>query len=270
MVYLELHRDNTHLLKITGDLAERFDADVIGISASQPLQLVYSSGALTGEIVELDRMEISKGMEVAESQFRAALGPRARRVEWRSRIADDPPADYVTRQARSADLIISGVEQSGSFFGSPRCVNTSDLVMQAGRPVLIIPPQVKELVANNVVFGWKETREARHAIVDALPFLQTTKRTVVVEVADSEGLSEARTNVDDVVTWLKQRGVPAVGIASPVTGNEAVRLEAIAEREGADLIVAGAYGHSRFREWVLGGVTYDLLLRANICTLVSH
>ena len=73
-----------------------------------------------------------------------------------------------------------------------------------------------------------------------------------------------------VVNWLKRDGITAEAVASLSTGDDAARLDGIASDQAADIIVAGAYGHSRLREWALGGVTKDLLLRAGRCSFVSH
>ncbi len=77
-------------------------------------------------------------------------------------------------------------------------------------------------------------------------------------------------HLEDVAGWLKRHRVAAEIIASASTGNDPARLQAIAREQNADLVVAGAYGHSRLRELVLGGVTKDMLLRSGRCTFLSH
>ena len=77
----------------------------------------------------------------------------------------------------------------------------------------------------------------------------------VVEVAAEEDLADARERVADVAHWLSGHGIVADALASASTGEDARALNAIAHSQGANLIVAGAYGHSRLREWALGGVT---------------
>jgi nucleotide-binding universal stress UspA family protein len=91
---------------------------------------------------------------------------------------------------------------------------------------------------------------------------------VVVEIAAEDGLAEARTHTDDVVDWLKRHRVVAESLVPIATGDDALQLNEIVQ-EG-DIIVAGAYGHSRMREWAFGGVTRDILLRGRHCALVSH
>ena len=94
-----------------------------------------------------------------------------------------------------------------------------------------------------------------------MPLLKRADHVVVVEIAGEEELAAARTHVEDVVGWLERHGVVAEALACRSSGDEATRLSNIAQEQDADLIVAGAYGHSRLHEWVLGGVTRDLLLR---------
>ena len=269
MVHLELGRSNAGLLQITGDLAERFHASVIGIAACQPMQIVYGDGFISGDIYEQDRQELDKEMKAAEAEFRSALQTRAVTLEWRSTVMFTLLSDYLAREARSADLIITGIA-SGDLFDSSRSVSTGDLVMRAGRPVLVVPSAASKVKLDRVVVGWKDTREARRAVSDALPLLKGASHVAVVEIAVEAELAAARTQIEDVAGWLHRHGIKAECLTSPSTGDDATALYAVAQDQGADLIVAGAYGHSRLREWALGGVTRDLLLRANWCSLLSH
>jgi nucleotide-binding universal stress UspA family protein len=269
MVHLELGHLNGGLLQIAGDLAERFHAGVIGIAACQPMQIAYGDGYVPGDFIEQDREEIEREIKTAEAEFRSALQTRVGTLEWRSTAMFASLADYLAREARSADLLITGVA-SPALLDASRRVNTGDLVMQVGRPVLIVPAAAAKVKLERVVIGWTDTRETRRAALDALPLLKKVAHVTVVEIAAEEQLASARTRLEDVVGWLKRHGVVAKSLLSPATGDDATRLNAIAQEQGADVIVAGAYGHSRLREWVLGGVTRDLLLRADRCSLVSH
>ncbi len=279
MVHLELGRPNAKLLQITSDLAQRFKASVIGIAARQPLQLVYGDGYVSGDFYEQDEIEMAKALKAAEAEFRGALHHCAHTIEWRSARTYANLADYLVGEARGADLIVTGVA-SGDLFDSSRSVNTGDLIMQAGRPVFTVPTftsntsaadsAVTELKLNRVLVAWKDTREARRAASDALPLLQQAGAVSVVEIASEDDLDAAHRRVADVVMWLKRHRVHAEGSAQLSSGNDAVALHALSQDRGADLIVAGAYGHSRLREWVLGGVTRDLLLSPNRCSFVSH
>ena len=269
MVQLELGHPNAGLLRIAGDLAQRFHARVIGIATCQPMQMVYGDGYVPGEFFEQDHNERHKEMDEAEAEFRAALQTRATALEWRSSIRFAPLPEYVAREARAADLLITGVA-SGDVFDSSRAVNTGDLIMQVGRPVLLVPHSVQKLALERVVVGWKDSRETRRAISDALPLLKNAAHATVVEIAAPDDMAAAHKQVQDVVAWLKQHGVEAASSVSPSTGDDAAGLYAIAQDLGAGLIVAGAYGRSRLVEWALGGVTRDLLLKQDFCALLAH
>lgn len=269
MVHLDLGRSNAGLLQIASDLAVRFHAGVIGIAACQPMQIVYGDGYVSGDFIEKDREEIERQMKEAEAEFRSALQPHVGTLEWRSTVTFETLSDYLARNARSADIVITNVA-SGRLLDTSRRLNAGDLVMQVGRPVLIVPPAADKLKLERVVVAWKDRRETRRAAFDALPFLKKAAHVVVVEIAAEEELDAARTRLEDVVTWLKHHGVVAVSLPSRSSGDDASRLNAIAHEQRADVIVAGAYGHNRVREWALGGVTRDLLLRADRCSLLSH
>jgi nucleotide-binding universal stress UspA family protein len=267
MVYLELEHPNDARLRIAGDLSEQFDAKLIGIAACDPKLVLYASDGFAGDLVERQRSEIKKRMGEAEERFRSAVKDRARDIEWRSAIT--PPTDYVAREARAADLVITGTNRDGIFL-DPFCqLDPSDLVMKAGRPIFVVPPEAEYLTLNNVLVAWKDTREARRAVTDALPLLHKAKDVSVVEVVEGDAnRTAAQDRVNDVAAWLGRHSIPAVGIVMHAV-DEAGQIDKI-WKHGADLVVAGAYGHTRFREWVLGGVTRNLLTRSRHCAFVTH
>jgi nucleotide-binding universal stress UspA family protein len=269
MVHLELGKPNAGLLAVAGDLAERFHAHVIGIAACQPMQFVYGMGYVSADFFERDMADLRNESQAAESEFRSALQTRAGSLEWRSTVEFGALSGHIAHEARSSDLIITSVE-SGGLFEASRLVNTGDLIMQVGRPVLVVPRGAKALALDQVLIAWKDTRESRRAVLDALPLLKKAARVTLAEIAVEDRLPLAHKHLEEVAGWLGRHGVKAEGRASLSTGEDADRLYAIAKEQGADVVVAGAYGHSRLREWVLGGVTRDLLLRADICALVSH
>jgi nucleotide-binding universal stress UspA family protein len=269
MVHLELGDSNAGLLRVARDLSDRMKAAVIGIAASQPIQAVLGGSYAYGDVVQLDSEEVETEIKAAEAEFRSAFQAHTGPVAWRSTVMFGSLSDYISEEARSADLIISGVAR-GNFLGEARCLNINEFVMQVGRPVFIIPRSVTELKLDRVVVAWKDTRETRRAAFDALPILKMAAHVTVVEIAADGDLADAGLRVQDVVGWLERHGIAAEAATSGSTGDDADQLKFVAQERNADIVVAGAYGHSRLREWVLGGVTKDLLLRAERCSLVSH
>ena len=135
----------------------------------------------------------------------------------------------------------------------------------------MVPAAVKSLAADHVVVGWKDTREARRAVQDALPFLHEAKRVTIMEICEKDEMDIARQHVDDVVLYLARHRIKAERrVEIQAHGSGADQIIALAEDEGADLLVTGAYGHSRLNEWVFGGMTRDLLTSSPICCLMSH
>jgi nucleotide-binding universal stress UspA family protein len=117
--------------------------------------------------------------------------------------------------------------------------------------------------------AWKDTREARRAISDALPFLNQAKQVNVLTHSEGDAATETR-SLAEVVEWLGRHGVLAESrlVDQGVEFLDALGLLTLTETP--DLIVAGGYGHSRFREWLFGGVTNDLLAARNISRLFSN
>jgi nucleotide-binding universal stress UspA family protein len=117
--------------------------------------------------------------------------------------------------------------------------------------------------------AWKDTREARLAVAAALPILALAKHVTIVEIAEECEQASALGRTQDVAKWLALHGITAEALAVPSRGDDADALNALLTDHQCDLVVAGAYGHDRMREWVFGGVT-DNLLHGHRCALLAH
>lgn len=275
MVRLAAGAPNDALLQLTADLAARLEvAKVIGISARQPMPIYGSPDMyVPPELATWDREQIDKELKAAEQEFRSALDGKVAAIDWRSTVVTyGSIADYVAEQMRAADLLLTAAHEGGALLDGSRYVNVADLVLRAGRPVLVAASTQDKLDLRTVVVGWKDAREARRAVHDALPLLRLAERVIVVEIAATDDLADARTRTQDVAAWLGMYGVAASARAVVATTSEAVQLRNMASdlELDAGLLVGGAYGHTRLREWVLGGVTRDILLQPARCSFVSH
>ena len=269
MVNLALGQSNDDLLQFACDLAQRFSAHLIGIAASRPVPLMTVDGYADAGFYEEILQELDAEVARAEADFRGVAQGRVKAIEWRATTSVGGLPDFLSQEARSADLLIKSTV-GGDRLDMTRAVGTGDLLMRLGRPVLLVPPGMRALRLDRVLVAWKDSREARRAVVDALPLLRLAREVQVLEVADPQELPLARGRVEDVVAWLGRHGIQATAAASAASGDHVAVLSASATQWGADLIVAGAYGHNRLREWVLGGVTRELLLKSERCTLLSH
>jgi nucleotide-binding universal stress UspA family protein len=270
MVSLALDQSNEARLEVAGQIAERFDAGIVGIVASQfSPPLYFTSGELAQNLIDEGRASIKKRIGELEVQFREAVKNRAKHVEWRCAI--DFPARYILREARCADIIVSGGDR-GAFSDPLVLASPKDLVMQAGRPLLIVPDSVKWLDLRGILVAWKDTPEARRAIADSLPMLRKAKNVTVAEIPEEGGSRPAAASrVRDVVAWLSRHGVSASELVPDRNDRRATdQLDGIAADVGAGVVVAGAYGHSRFRELILGGMTQHLITQSARCVLLSR
>ena len=265
MVHLDLEHTDGACLRIAIDLAGRFNAKLIGIAAATGQSSHYEDETITQMPLRELYSDITKRLAQAEDRFRSMAN--SRRIEWRSAIAR--PADYISREARAADLVVIGAQRNGLVSDLAGSLDPGDLVMQVGRPILVVPPRIEALKLKLAMVCWKDTREARRAVSDALPLLHKVQETVVVEVIQDESSRDAaHSRVDDVISWLERHGIRAFARVFHCSKREDLMEKLF--QYGADFIVAGAYGHTRLREWVFSGFTHDLLHRSPVCTLVVH
>ena len=269
MVSLALDQPNEARLEAAGQIAERFDAGIVGIAASQfSPPLYFTAGEQAQNLIDQGQAALKKRMSDLEAQFLGATKNRAKYVEWRSAI--DFPARYILQQARCADIIVSG-GRSDAFSDPFALAGPKDLVMQAGRPLLVVPDTANWLDLRSIVVAWKDTTEARRAIVDSLPLLRKAQDVTVAEIVETgDSRPAAILRVRDVVAWLSRHGVAARELVPEKNSDATTQLDRIAADVGAGVIVAGAYGHSRFRELILGGMTQHLITQTARCVLLSH
>ena len=268
MVRLNPAADNGPLLSLTAELAARLEARVIGIAASCPYPASYSDSlaAVTAEAIAEVRGIIAASMQACEAQFRAAMKGRVKDAEWRSTVSANSVPAYLVQEARAADLVIlAHDETSGSSYAG-----AGELAVRAGRPVLVVPKTLSSLRLRSAVIAWKDEREARRAVVDALPLLKLAEKCTIVEITSLDGVGPCRQRLEDVAGWLASHGVSSEVAPVGVGGSHNLFLADELRRLAPDLVVAGAYGHNRLAEWVFGGVTRDILLQPEFCVLMSH
>jgi nucleotide-binding universal stress UspA family protein len=272
MVSLASDQSNERCLAIASEMASRFDARVIGIAAAEFSPPIYfTSGEQAEKLLDQGQNDVKKRLSELEAEFRKVMNGGTKQVEWRSEL--DVPVRFVAREARAADIIVIG-QSPGSAFTDPFArVNPADLVMQAGRPLLVVPDAAGWFDLRSVLVAWKDTPEARQAIIHSLPLLRKAKDVTIAEIVEAGGSREAALKrTGDVVGWLSRHGI-AAGAVVPEECSEwdaTIALDRVATNVQAGVVVAGAYGHSRLREWVLGGVTQHLTTESTRCVLLSR
>ncbi|MGD0025570.1 MAG: universal stress protein [Xanthobacteraceae bacterium] len=269
MVHVDFDEEAADRIAVAAGLAQRFNALLIGV-AGWPLR---KGGAAEHSAVEFPSVEEARREKITEQfdrlgeKFRRSAGANPRGVEWRS--SAHFPREVIAREARAADLIVIGREAlPGDLYHT---FDPGAVILVSGRPVLVVPRGMRRLQASRVLIAWKDTREARRAVGDALPFLKEAQCVIIAQLSPQGMEESAREQVADVAAHLARHQVAVSGqIATAATEPEGHVLLRLAKEQDADLIVAGAYGRSRLSEWIFGGVTRHLLMTSKIPVLFSN
>ncbi|MDX8535597.1 universal stress protein [Mesorhizobium sp. VK25A] len=246
------------LTRIGVNLAKRFDARLIGFCAADaplPVTMAPEGAAIAAEIWEQSRDEIRRRLSDLNGAF-GDLVAGAVETDWHGAIEN--PDHALARGARRADLVVTSAPKGASTGDSYRTVDPGSLVLRAGRPVLVAADGAADLPARRIVVAWKDTREARRAVADAVPLMAMADEVTIVAV-DRNPDDWIRDGVDDVASLLAGHGIKARTEVIKTDDDESNCLVDFFTSVSAELVVSGAYGHSRLREWVFGGVTRSLL-----------
>ncbi|HUO23065.1 MAG TPA: universal stress protein [Caulobacteraceae bacterium] len=252
-------------LEVAIEVAKMFSAHITGLGAEAIDPALY--GYAEGTLIQALRDQIKDDAASAEQRFRSATASLGADASWLYQSTD--PVDAVVACARGADLVVA--HRTGASAGRGNFCAVGDLVLRAGAPVLVAPEEGPPLTGKRVLFAWRDGREARRALSDALPFLKRADHVMLSAVCSADARDQVEAELKDVVRRLTLHDVRVVRDLIPSGHGEASsKLIDAAHRFNADLIVAGAYGHVRLREWALGGVTQDLLDRCSKYVLFSH
>lgn len=256
-----------HRLAVAAALAERFQAHLVGLNVSPPPVMPFGYGeaaAYVGpEVFEAQREAAHAIAERLHEAFDKALEGTQLSSIWRDEEGDQ--STLYTRAAATVDLVITG-QVHGDMLDAMVPNVSESLVTEAGGPVLMLPAgAVDGAFGKRVIVGWNGKKEAKRALTDALPFLKSADTVWLVTAGDPE---EVR--LDRAMRMLGRHDVEAKELVLDDKGQEpgALLLEQ-AQANDADLLVMGAYGHSRLREMILGGATRHVLHNATLPVLFS-
>ena len=252
-------------------LAESFDAHVLGVAfAYDPIIPVSDMGGMPPVFIDLQRAEADENARTAVSRFEKATkraGISAESLRMDASISG--ASDRFAKMARRFDLAVVGQPEPEK--SSAEIVIDEGVLLESGHPVLVIPYIQKQgLKLDRIIVCWDGSRAASRAISDAMPFLQKAKQVDVVMISRKAEESDEVAGAD-LGQHLARHGlkVDLKRMISPDTDVAAIVLSYAAD-SSADMIVMGGYGHSRLREFVLGGVTRGILSAMTMPTLLSH
>lgn len=251
-------------------LAQAFGAHVLGAALAYDVVIpgLAMDGAIPPEFIETQRTQAEGRAGAAMVRFEAAA--KRAGVSYETRLMNasiSGAADEVARLARRFDLAVVGQPAREE----PGQVLDEGVLFDSGRPVIFVPfIQKAAMTLDHVMICWDGSRAATRAIADSMPLLERAKQIEVVIVAANEAKSNELPGVDlgqhlarhGLKVDVKRMTAPDIDVAATILS--------YAADTGTDLIVMGGYGHSRLREFVLGGVTRGILESMTVPVLMSH
>jgi nucleotide-binding universal stress UspA family protein len=252
-------------------VADTFEAHLLGVAfIYDPIIPGTVMGGIPPEFIESQRSESEKKAQDAIARFEQAAKRAGISYETRSVNASIAgAAERLGRLARRFDLVVVG--QPDRDKSAPVEVVDEGVLFDSGRPVIFVPYiQKAGLKLERVMVCWDGSRSATRAIADAMPFLHTAKQIEIVMVASKAGKNDEIPGAD-LGQHLARHGlkVDVKRITSPDIDVPSTILSYAAD-SSADMLVMGGYGHSRLREFILGGVTRGILETMTVPTLMSH
>jgi len=254
-------------------LAKRHKAELVGVYASSaPPQYYYGESVMMSRTLNVIKDMQAQNRGAVQNAFLEAAA--AADVPAIVRAGDSSPSATVARLGRASDLIIVSQQNRDDVEAAHENEFVEQTLLSAGRPVLVLPSSGQfPVVGDRVMLCWDGSREAARALADAAPLLRGAAHVVVLTM--DEGVSTRNIDAipfEDLATYCVAHGIPApdhvrrdikgVGVGSTI-------LNAAADYS-ADLIVMGAYGHSKFREWAMGGATASILKSMTVPIMFSH
>jgi nucleotide-binding universal stress UspA family protein len=270
LVHLNHEPRARRLLGTASEIARHFSGHLVGLHVfpsyrlTPPIPLPFG-----GEVGSQIRAAISQEDERIKAVFDEATGQQPFVREWRSVTSEHrDPASTVLDHAHAADVVITSQTDPDWQF-SDVLDFPERIAIGAGRPVIVVPNYGEHRgIPRNIVVAWNQRREAARAVADSLPLLKAADKVHLVSV--SEGAVSTQAD-DDIQQALLRHGVNVLtsrAMATEFTVGEEIRVRAIDLQ--ADMIVMGCYGHSRLREYALGGVTRHMLREMTVPVLFSH
>jgi nucleotide-binding universal stress UspA family protein len=281
LIYVDATAESLLRLRLAVDLAARHESHLTALflrewsRAQSDRHKTAELGLVSAQAMRDLEQNIEASMQAAANRLRTALEElsRARGVAADLRCVEGIASAVVPQHARYADLCILGRDQPEGP-ASIEYTFAEHLLFVTGRPVLFVPAvETLATLGRRILLAWNSSRPAARSLNDALPLIERAERTTVLMINPS-GFIDGRGAPpgEQMVDHLRRHGAvaDAVRIEDVALGAIADRLQAEASARGADLIIAGAFGHPRLWEKMLGGVTYDLLTRMSLPIFMSH
>jgi nucleotide-binding universal stress UspA family protein len=270
MVWLDGSLADEIRLEVAGSIARQFESQVVALVLN-PIPLTGPiEGDVTGTVAGAELLEKAREAgDITEEKLVKRLKLLDRPVEIRrfDVLANDI-ANIAARESRAADTFVA-LRPNGAM-DPERLVE--GVIFGSGRHLFLFPEAERPRIAfDRILLAWNGNRESARAMAEGMPFLQKAKEVTVAVITDKQVREQDALVGTDAVNHLKHHGIDAVlRRIKGLNGGVAATLIVEAKRRRADLIIMGGYGHFRLREWLLGGVTYNLMHEAPVPILIAH
>ena len=269
LVHLADDEHNRERLRVAADLAQDFKAHVVALFITSPLGIPAAVAGRGASHAYLDAQTDAtrKQAEELKEEFAEYCDGQGITHTWV--VEDGDHLDQLTYHAHVADIAIVSQDLPDTFEDRFRLMMPEELTMLIGCPVLLLPAveKVPEF-GRHIMIAWKSNREAVRAIRGSLSLLSKAKKVTVLTIGPTP---RDRVSEVEVVHYLKRHGIAAKPVnveeGDDDTGEVLLRE---AGRLGCDMIVMGAYGHSRLREVIMGGVTRHVFHNTTLPVLMAH
>jgi nucleotide-binding universal stress UspA family protein len=265
VVHLDAGTHGRSRLELAAALGRAHGADVSALYAVTPVfvEMAYdvAMGAPPKALLEVDEIRMSVARELVKAVSAESGVP----IEWRA--AQEGPERATIAHALCADLLVLGQHDRANRFNGVLADFAPWVVTGSGKPAIVVPYiGARAASFGNVMVAWKATRESAHALSAAMPFLRAASS---VSVAIDE--NTPRSEQELLQAYLRRHGMQAATHLLPGTSSTAGEaILSLAADVGAELVVMGCYGHSRAREFVLGGASRTVLESMTVPVLMAH
>lgn len=262
------------VLETAVGLAKRQKAFLIGLYVVPPIVMPSPVVAEAWTVLfDVERKRQIENGEKIQKMFKKACKSARLKSEWHSAEASTSAADVVIKHSFCVDIVVMIQADPDSEDSSLQSDLVERVMLESGRPVMIVPYAGHfKSVGENVLIAWQPSREAARATFGTLPLLRDAKQVKILTInAKTKNDEEESAGANQLAEALKRHGIK-VDVSQTTSGRLSVSDELLSRASdyGADLIVMGGYGHSRFREVVFGGVTREILQTMTVPVLMSH
>lgn len=275
LVHTDLLSQSTKRIRLAAQIASSHRSHLIGTAMCGLPVEYYRTAAMmfAGPVPQSEFDRLRSDAEQALTRFET-MASAADLQSWERRLCDDDTHSAMVVQARYADLIVVSQPDPGDPTSSQLDDLPEHLALYGGRPVLVVPYAGEfEHIDRHALVAWDGSRAAIRAVTDAIPLLRrTAKVTLVIFNPESQQGVHGEQPGADMALYLARHGVnvEVMEQRTPDGLDVGNALLSLAADLNVDLLVMGAYGHLRWRELVLGGVTRTVIRTMTIPVLMSH